>query len=73
MNLGARWTITDVKDGRMVVYENLEHGKRFDCGIERGDTPLDMILEFIISEGDPGDLVFLNGLFYTQIHKEMTA
>lgn len=71
--LGAKWNITDTRDGRLVVYENLVDHHRFDCGVERRDTPFDMILEFIISEGDPGDLVFLNGKFYTQIYKEVTA
>lgn len=72
-SLGARWSITDTKDGKIVVYENLEAGIRFECGVCRRDTPVDMILEFILGEGDPGDLVFLNGLFYTQTQKEICA
>lgn len=71
--LGARWTVTETASGRLVVYENLERGLTFNCGVEPLSTPFDLIVEFIIQEGDPGDLVFLNGKFYTQLQKEMSA
>ena len=72
-NLGARWTITEKPEGKVVVYENLEAGIKFDCGVSPPTTPIGMILEFILTEGDPGDLVFLNGQFYTQTCKEICA
>jgi hypothetical protein len=73
MNFGARWLIVEKQDGKSVKYENLEAGISFDCGVTPVAASIGMILEFIISEGDPGDLVFLNGTFYTQTQKEMCA
>ena len=58
MNLFARWTIKETNIGISVVYENLERGIIFDCGICRKDTLPEMLLEFIMSEGDAGDLVY---------------
>ena len=72
-NLGARWTITEKPEGKIVMYENLETGIAFNCGMSPPGTDLFLILEFILSEGDPGDLVFVNGQFYTQTCKEICA
>lgn len=73
-HLGARWDITDQKDGqKQVAYLNLCTGTKFECGLTPANSPMGLILEFILSEGDPGDMVFLNGQFYTQTHKEMCA
>lgn len=58
MNLLARWTVKETSKGISVVYENLERGITFDCGICRKDTLPELLLEFIMSEGDPGDLVY---------------
>jgi hypothetical protein len=58
MNLLARWTVKETNKGISVVYENLERGITFDCGICRKDTLPELLLEFIMSEGDPGDLVY---------------
>lgn len=71
--LGARWDITDQADGKKVVYMNLCTGCSFDCGVAPAASPMCLLLEFIVSEGDPGDMIFLNGQFYTQTHKEMSA
>lgn len=65
MNLGARWTIEDVATGKSVKYENFVKGIGFDCGIQTPDKDLHEIMAFIISEGDPGDIVILNGSFYS--------
>lgn len=66
--LGARWMIQDQKQGqRAVSYQNLDTGTVFDCGACEPGTSMESILDFILSEGDAGDLVFLNGTFYTQI------
>lgn len=70
-SLGARWSITDEAAGRHVVYHNLVRGLVFDCGHTNDD--MGKLLQFIVSEGDPGDMVFLNDLFYTQIHKGVVA
>lgn len=69
-SLGARWTIVESETGKTVVYENLETGVVFNCGVCKPETPILSILEFILSEGDPGDFVYLNGTFFTQTHKE---
>lgn len=72
--LGARWNITDQADGqKAVVYINLCNGTTFECGLTPAGSPMGLILEYILNEGDPGDMVFLNGQFYTQTHKEMPA
>jgi hypothetical protein len=73
MDLGAKWVISNQKQGISVRYENHEHGIDFDCGVTARATPLELILEFILGEGDPGDLVFLDGMFYTQLQKEICA
>ena len=73
-HLGARWDITDQKDGqKKVVYANLCTGTIFDCGLAPANSPMILLLEFVIDEGDAGDMVFVNGQFYTQTHKEMCA
>lgn len=72
MNFGARWDIKDQDDNKLISYSNLETGVVFDCGAVRSDTPLNMLLEFILSEGDAGDLVFVNGNLL-QIQKEVRA
>lgn len=72
--LGARWNITDQADGqKAVVYINLCTGCRFECGVIPAHTATGLILEFILDQGNPGDMVFLNDQFYTQTHKEMSA
>lgn len=58
MNLLARWTVKETDAGLSVTYENLERGIVFDCGVCRKDTLPELILEFILAEGDPGDFVF---------------
>lgn len=73
MNFGARWDVVDVEAGKSVIYENLESDIQFDCGIVRSDTPMSMILEFIVSEGDPGDMVFVNGSPMMVLQKEVRA
>jgi len=73
MKLGARWTLNDRKEGISVVYENLESGITFDCGIVRLDTPLDHLAEFIVSEGDPGDMVYRNGAHIFQVLSQEAA
>ena len=60
MNLLARWTVKNTNKGISVVYENLERGIVFDCGVCRTDTLPDVLLEFIMAEGDPGDFVYWN-------------
>lgn len=72
MDLGARWDITTQQDYLLVMYSNLETGVTFDCGLIAASTPLNQLLEFILSEGDPGDLVFFNGTML-QIQKEVRA
>jgi len=53
------------------VYENLERGIKFDCGVTPKGTLADLILEFIMSEGDPGDLVYWNNAQPFQVlHQE---
>jgi hypothetical protein len=58
MNFTARWTIKETDTGISVVYENLVRGITFDCGICRKDTLPELLWEFIVSEGDPGDVVY---------------
>lgn len=61
MNFGARWTVVDGH----VVYENLVSGTSFDCGQANSSATPKQVMEFIVGEGDVGDLVFYNGeLFY---------
>lgn len=59
--LGARWDIVDTEGGKSVMYENLVAGVQFNCGICPATTTVPMLLEFILTEGDAGDIVFLNG------------
>jgi len=51
----AQWTVRKVKSGISVIYENAVTQKRFDCGVCQ--VGFDAILEFILAEGDSGDII----------------
>jgi hypothetical protein len=56
----AKWLIERRPDGRLqLTYVNLCTGQTFDCGAVRGDAPLDLLVEWIVTRGDPspGDWV----------------
>lgn len=63
----------NVAGGLSLIYENLVDGITHDCGVVRGDTLPILLLEFIIGEGDPGDVVTWDGKPIHFLMKETRA
>jgi hypothetical protein len=60
MNLLACWTIKTTEKGISVSYKNFVKNIDFDCGVCASSTPDELLWEFVLSEGDPGDFVVWN-------------
>lgn len=54
------WNIKTSERVIGVTYTNLSTGAEFDCGDNRPDTPVSMILEWVMLNADPGDIVAVN-------------
>lgn len=68
LNLKALWNVDLQKSGQYAVkYQNYSTGKKHDCGLTNPGVSLNEVLEFVMNEGDGGDLLFLNGKFWTQL------
>lgn len=57
----ARWDVQQHRDKTAITYINLYTHQTFDCGDQRTDVPVNMILDWIAENADSGDAVFLNG------------
>ncbi|MCI0569381.1 MAG: hypothetical protein L0Y66_01385 [Myxococcaceae bacterium] len=56
----AKWLIERQEDGLLrLTYVNLQASTTFHCGDLRADTPLDLIVEWIVTKGapNPGDWI----------------
>ncbi|MCI0674077.1 MAG: hypothetical protein L0Y64_26825 [Myxococcaceae bacterium] len=56
----AKWLIGRREDGHLrLTHVNLQTGMTFHCGDLRADTPLDLIVEWIVTKGapNPGDWI----------------
>ncbi|MCI0573868.1 MAG: hypothetical protein L0Y66_24290 [Myxococcaceae bacterium] len=50
----AKWLIERREEGLLrLTYIYLQTGKTFHCGDLRADTPLDLIVEWIVTKGEP--------------------
>ncbi len=57
----AIWKIDRHPTKITVVYRNLHSGTDFNCGDQHATTDVGLILEWVRSEADPGDLVLVDG------------
>lgn len=56
----ALWKISVTRAGTyQLVYRNRFNDKTFVCGETRGDTPVHLMVDWIVNHGDPkpGDLI----------------
>lgn len=57
----ALWKVVTQRTKIAITYVNLQTGKPFNCGDQHPDTDVDLILQWITTEADPGDVVLLDG------------
>ena len=56
-----------------VTYVNLWTGAPFAVGDQHPDTDVDLIIEWIWTEWDPGDVIIVNGVPVAHLLPEATA
>lgn len=50
----AKWLIGRQPDGRLqLTYVNLRTGQTHECGAVREDAPVDLLVEWIVTKGEP--------------------
>lgn len=65
----AKWCIETESDGRRRVrYLNPCDGTVFDCGVNRADLPVSMLIDWCAGESEPGDLVMVDGEVVALVH-----
>lgn len=71
----ARWEVSKLReDGKWsVLYRNLKDDVVFDCGSQPAATPLALIMQFVLSQAEPGDIVTLHGQTVTRVQEPARA
>jgi hypothetical protein len=57
----CRWDIIRRPSGIDLIFTNPATGDKFDCGVQRPDTPIQLLLDWVEVEADPGDAAFVDG------------
>lgn len=66
----ANWKIDRTEAALTVTYYNLQSGVEFNCGENRLDTPVGLILDWIADQAEPGDVIYAFGRPVGQKFKE---
>ncbi len=71
----ARWEVSKLDDtGKWsVLYRNLKDDVVFDCGSQPAATPLALIMQFVLAQAAPGDIVTVHGRTMTVIQEPARA
>ncbi len=73
--VNARWEVSQLDEGGKwsVLYRNLKDDVVFDCGSQPAATPLALIMQFVLSQAEPGDIVTLHGQTVARVQEPARA
>lgn len=71
----ANWVVYEKASNLQLIYRNSINGSVHACGLLRRDTPLDMIVDWVVKSGNPAafDLIKLHDGTVYQVQPQLTA
>lgn len=71
--MAGKWCITIIDTGEKDVTYISGCGEKFHCGRNRADTPTQMIVDWCMDHGDPGDLIVAETGFVWLVQRAAAA